>query len=63
MLKPDSPIYPLCVELRHILDSKGKAAMNERWSQYVEERKSAKSPVKLWEQGAIADTVRGLQNA
>lgn len=34
--------------------------MNKRWSEYIEERKAAKAPVKLWEQAAIADTVRGL---
>jgi len=60
MLQPSSPAYPVCVELAEALKAGGREAMNVRWAAYVAERAAAKKPVVLWEQSAMADTVRGL---
>jgi len=34
--------------------------MNTMWSEFVTRREAEGNPIKLWEQAAIADTVRGL---
>lgn len=52
--------YKLAVELERTLLVYGKDVMNLMWSQYVDRRATEGKPIKLWEQAANADTVRGL---
>lgn len=58
---PDSEAYKIAVELERTLRLQGKEEMNKVWAAYVEKCKSEGRPLRVWEQGAIADTVRGLQ--
>lgn len=58
---PNSEAYKIAVELERTLRLQGKEEMNKVWAAYVEKCKAEGRPLRVWEQGAIADTVRGLQ--